>query len=92
MIKEHDLVALLYDLPDGSLLRGDVGTVVYLYESGQTVEVEFVNATGETLAVETLPIAHVKPIDQRRAVLHVNEQLLTEAANSPSSPTHCRSV
>lgn len=80
MIKEHDLVALLYDLPNGSLRRGDVGTVVYIYESGQRVEVEFVNATGETIAVETLPTDHVKRIDQRSAVLHVNEQVLSEAA------------
>ena len=80
MIKEHDLVALLYDLPNGSLLRGDVGTVVYVYESGKTIEVEFINAVGETLAVETLSATHVKPIDQRYAVLHVNEQLLNKAA------------
>jgi hypothetical protein len=80
MIKEHDLVALLYDLPSGSLLRGDVGTVVYVYESGETIEVEFINAVGETLAVETLLAVNVKPIDQRHAVLHVNEQLLNKAA------------
>lgn len=80
MIKEHELVALLNDLPQINLNRGDVGTVVFVYESGQTIEVEFVNATGETLAVETLNTNQVKRIDQRLAVLHVNERILTEAA------------
>jgi TATA-binding protein-associated factor Taf7 len=54
--------------------------VVYVYESGETIEVEFINAVGETLAVETLLAVNVKPIDQRHAVLHVNEQLLNKAA------------
>ena len=59
MIEELDLVALLSDrpAPDGSpmrLRRGDVGTLVHIYGSGDLYEVEFINANGETVGVETL--------------------------------------
>ncbi len=80
MITENELVALLSDLPDTDLRRGDVGTAVYVYEDGKMVEVEFVNATGETLAVTTLQTTQVKRIDHRGAVLHVNERILTAEA------------
>jgi len=48
-----DVVALLEDLPDLDLCKGQVGTIVEEYEPG-VFEVEFVDANGRTYALETL--------------------------------------
>ena len=48
-----DVVALLQDLPDLGLYRGNVGTIVEEYEPG-VFEVEFSNTTGQAYAIETL--------------------------------------
>lgn len=79
MHKETDLVALLHDLPEHSLHRGDVGTVAYVYEaapndSGQLYEVEFMNAAGETLAVVSLRENAIKAVELQNLMLHVREQ------------------
>ena len=53
-IKENDLVALLVDLPDKRLRRGDVGTVIEVF--GRTEHhpggylIEFVTEAGEVYA------------------------------------------
>ena len=52
-IKLLDVVALLKDLPELNLYRGQVGTIVEEYEPG-VFEVEFSNAQGCTYAMETL--------------------------------------
>ena len=77
--KEGDLVALLEDIQveDAQILsRGDVGTIAYVYESGVRYEVEFVNAAGETLAVETLRANQLRKVDLRTAILHVTDSNL----------------
>jgi hypothetical protein len=48
-----DVVALLRDLPEQGLARGQVGTVVELY-SPQDAEVDFVDGEGYTYALATL--------------------------------------
>lgn len=70
MVRELDLVALTSALPERGLERGDVGTVVHCYADGQTYEVEFVTAAGETLAVLTLDTAAIRPLAGRE-LLHV---------------------
>jgi hypothetical protein len=52
-IKRLDVVAITEDLPDVGLFRGQVGTVVEVYDPGE-FEVEF-NRNGETYALATLP-------------------------------------
>ena len=53
-IKENDVVALLTDLPEQNLRRGDVGTVIEVFErnahhpGGFTVE--FVDESGDVYA------------------------------------------
>lgn len=53
-IRENDLVALLVDQPEAGLHRGDVGTVIQVFES--TVDhpagfiIEFVDETGKVKA------------------------------------------
>ncbi|GAB3221848.1 DUF4926 domain-containing protein [Spirosoma arcticum] len=76
MIKESDLVALLVDLPGADLIRGDVGTVAMVHGDQQGFEIEFVNASGKTIAVETLHQSQIKKINQQKAILHVPEMEL----------------
>lgn len=79
MYKETDLVALLHDLPEHHLRRGDVGTVAYVYESaanenGHLNEVEFMNAAGDTLAVVSLRENAIQAVELHNVVLHLREQ------------------
>jgi hypothetical protein len=48
-----DVVTLLTDLPEQNLFRGQVGTVVEVYEP-DAFEVEFVDKNGYTYGLETL--------------------------------------
>lgn len=52
-IKLHDSVALLCDLPDENLRRGEVGTIVEQWKDG-AFEVEFSDDTGEAYAFVAL--------------------------------------
>lgn len=79
MINELDLVALLVDRPALGLFKGDVGTVVHIYGQEQAesqpplYEVEFVNAVGQTVAVETLEAYEVRAVDVGRVMLHYSD-------------------
>jgi hypothetical protein len=72
MARELELVALARNVPEHGLQAGDVGTVVHRYEDGAAVEVEFVTARGKTVAVLTLGVADVRPL-QGEQILHVRE-------------------
>ena len=52
-MKLLDVVALVDDLPDLGLYRGQVGTIVEEYEP-EVFEVEFSNIDGRAYAIETL--------------------------------------
>ena len=52
-IKLLDVVALLENLPELNLYRGQVGTIVEVYEPG-VFEVEFSDLNGRAYAIETL--------------------------------------
>jgi hypothetical protein len=56
-----DVVVLDKELADLGLKRGDLGTVVDVYEP-DGVEVEFVTASGRTEALVTLKIGDVRPV------------------------------
>ena len=58
-VREHDIVVLTAARPDAGLKPGDVGTVVHRYDDA-TAEVEFTTAAGDTIAVVTLPIVHLR--------------------------------
>ena len=71
MIQELDCVALNESLPDQGLGRDDLGTVVFCYEGGDSLEVEFVTSGGGTFALLTLSADRVRAvsaleIDQRQ--------------------------
>ncbi len=70
MIQELDSVVLVRDLPEHGLKAGDVGAVVYVYEKGDGIEVEFVSGEGATVAVVTLRRKDVRPMG-RDEILHV---------------------
>lgn len=53
MIEELDTLLLLENLPEHGLERGAMGAAVLVYPDG-SCEVEFVSASGETLALVTL--------------------------------------
>jgi hypothetical protein len=65
-INELDVVALTTNVPAEKLVRGQVGTVVMVYEPGAS-EVEFVDSTGHTCALQTLKgdqlmVLHWEPV------------------------------
>ncbi|GAB3504284.1 hypothetical protein GCM10027341_34360 [Spirosoma knui] len=72
-MNERDLVALLIDLPEAGLFRGNVGTVALIHGNQKGFEVEFVNAGGRTIAVETLSLNQIRKIEQEQAILHVSQ-------------------
>ncbi len=58
-----DTVVLNHDLPQYDLRAGDLGAVVELYGS-DGVEVEFVQASGQTKALVTLRAADLRAVAQ----------------------------
>ena len=72
MIKEHDRIVLLKDLPEDGLQSGDVGTVVHIYRQGEAFEVEFMTLDGGTVAVITLLSSQIRAVS-KRDITHVRE-------------------
>lgn len=72
MIKEHEYIVLLQDLPENNLKAGDIGTVVHIHKDGTGYEVEFMTLAGETVAIVTLLPAQLRPIS-RHDLAHVRE-------------------
>ncbi|OHB40027.1 MAG: DUF4926 domain-containing protein [Planctomycetes bacterium GWB2_41_19] len=72
MIKEHDRIVLLKDLPEDGLQSGDVGTVVHIYPRGEAFEVEFMTLDGGTVAVVTLLSSQIRAVS-KRDITHVRE-------------------
>lgn len=53
--QEHEMVKLNHVLPESNLSKGSVGVVVMVYpESPQFYEVEFTDASGFTVSLQTL--------------------------------------
>lgn len=63
MIKELDSIVLTENLPEHSLEKGDIGTVVMVHRGGAGYEVEFVTLEGKTTAVTSLLSSQVRPIN-----------------------------
>jgi hypothetical protein len=69
-MKLLDVVALLEDLPELGLYRGQVGTIVEQYEP-TVFEVEFSDTTGQAYAIETLRddqlmVLHYQPLEPQK--------------------------
>jgi len=62
-----DVVALIVDLPQYNLMRGQVGTIVEMLANGAAFEVEFSERNGRTyesvgLRTEQFMVLHFEPI------------------------------
>ncbi len=68
MIEEFKEVVLLGDLPGECLRAGDVGVVVEVFPSRDSIPpgymVEFITLTGETVAVVDLTADAVRPVGE----------------------------
>lgn len=64
MFNVLDTVALIHDIPSAGLRKGDLGAVVEVL-SPDTIEVEFVAASGRTQALLTLAAGEVRRIGDR---------------------------
>jgi hypothetical protein len=74
-MKLLDVVALLEDLPQLGLYRGQVGTIVEVYEP-TVFEVEFSDHSGRAYAIETLPenqliLLHHQPLEPEKVTANV---------------------
>ncbi len=54
MFDQLDTVVLTHDIKEFKLKAGDLGAVVHSYGNSKSMEVEFVAASGKTIAVLTL--------------------------------------
>lgn len=70
MFEELDAVVLKSDIEKYGLKKGDIGTVVHIYDEGKALEVEFMAATGKTVAVLTLAPDDIRTM-VRNEILHV---------------------
>ena len=61
MYSLFDTVALTRDIPAAGLRRGDVGAIVEIHQP-ESMEVEFVAASGRTQALLTLGLADVRSL------------------------------
>ena len=67
-MKLLDVVALLEDLPELSLVRGQVGMIVEEYNQ-DTFEVEFSDTDGHAYAIETLNSSQLLTLHHQRGEL-----------------------
>jgi hypothetical protein len=88
-LNELDAVALREDLPAHGLVAGDVGTVVCVHQGGAGYEVEFLDADGRTLAVETLRAHQVAP-SRGRQILPVRPSRRRDARVPTMVDARCR--
>lgn len=70
MFKELDTVVLTRAIKEYGLKKGDLGTIVHLYSDKKAMEVEFVAASGNTIAVITLTPKDIRSMDKHE-ILHV---------------------
>lgn len=59
--RELETVVLTRDMPEAGLRAGDLGAIVQVY-APDAVEVEFVTASGKTLALQTLSADDVRMV------------------------------
>jgi hypothetical protein len=70
MFRELDTIVLTHDISSHNLQAGDMGAVVSVYKNGEAFEVEFVTASGKTVALLTLTAKDVRSI-AKNEILHV---------------------
>jgi hypothetical protein len=61
IFRELDTVVLERDIPESGLRKGDIGAIVHVHGDSK-LEVEFVRASGQTLALLQLTATDLRPI------------------------------
>lgn len=64
MIKEHELVIALRDVPEKGVRKGAVGTIVHVYPGGEAYEVEFLRLDGRRDPLATLLASDIREATQ----------------------------
>ncbi len=80
MIKEHDHVVLVCDLPEVSLRKGDVGVAVHVNGKGKSFIVEFIGLDGYTIALATLEAKQVRAV-RKNEIAHARTLKVSEEAS-----------
>lgn len=70
MFEEFDTIVLTHSIEKHGLKKGDIGTVVHVYDNRESIEAEFITAKGKTVAVLTLNLSDIRPI-ARNEIFHV---------------------
>lgn len=70
MFDELDTVILKKDIKTSELKKGDLGTIVHVYSDKKAYEVEFIAASGRTIALLTLTPEEIRPMSKNE-ILHV---------------------
>ena len=65
MICELDTVIPLKERPLEGLVKGDVGSVVFIHGGGKAFEIEFTTLAGDPLGVLTLAEDEIRPVSAR---------------------------
>ena len=73
MINELERVYLLEDLAGTSFVKGDVGTVVFIYPENKGYEIKFFALDGSSLGVDTALAHQVRSAKGIKKVLHIDE-------------------
>ena len=61
IFRELDTVVLERDIPESGLRKGDIGAIVHIHGDSR-LDVEFVRASGQTLALLQLAATDVRPV------------------------------
>ena len=59
MLKEHDVVTVMVDVPSEGLSAGDVGAIVHCYFDQDAYEVDILDDQGRSKGVVTLPASQL---------------------------------
>ena len=73
MIQELEKVFLLEDLTGTPFVKGDIGTIVFIYPGNKAYEVEFFAVDGSGLGVEAVPAKKAKSVKGIKKVLCIDE-------------------
>lgn len=68
MYKELDIVVIKFSKPEHNVYKGDIGTIVNVYKSGDAYEVEFNTYSGESIALITLKPEEIRNINKNERI------------------------
>lgn len=70
--KLYDIVCLKEDIANPPLLKGTVGTIIYVYKPNRLFEVDFISKEGESLASVVLENNQILKVE-RDKISAINE-------------------